>query len=382
MKEAHDPNRELLAALKQSEERYRSITETSVDAIITSNAQDRIVTWNKGAERIFGWGQEIVGRPVTTIVPPAFRAAHREGVRRFLASGYRHLIGRTAELMGYTKDGREFPLELSLSTWEGADGLMFGAIIRDISERKRLERLREDVHRIMRHDLKSPLVGITGLAKLILSGDNLTPRQKKSALMIRELGERMLGFIGRARDLFMLEEGSYQLEPLELDLLAVARRVKTELTPLAQAKEVELVLTLAGAPARGRARYAVMGDEGLLDMMLANLMKNAVEASPRGGRVSVDLAPSPRPDGPAHRLVVHNQGEIPPEVQDKLFQPYVTMGKKEGTGLGAYSAWLTVQAHHGEISFTTSPEEGTCLIVTLPADPRVVPSTPDPAAGS
>ena len=95
----------LIAELRENEDRYRSVTETSVDAIITSDQTDLFLTWNKGAELIFGYGQEILGLPVTTIIPEKYRKAHREGVRRFLMTGERHLIGNKLELEGLRKDG-------------------------------------------------------------------------------------------------------------------------------------------------------------------------------------------------------------------------------------------------------------------------------------
>ncbi len=146
----------LLEELKASEERYRSVTQTAVDAVITTDAAGVVLTWNQGAERLFGFGQEMVGRSVLAIIPERLRQAHSQGVERFLKTGQRRLIGNVAETWALTRDGDEIPVELSLSTWQGAGGVHFGAIIRDISERKRVERLREDVQRLIRHDLKSP----------------------------------------------------------------------------------------------------------------------------------------------------------------------------------------------------------------------------------
>ena len=161
------------AELRESEDRYRSVTETSIDAIITADAKDSILTWNKGAESTFGYDQEIIGSSVTVIIPEKYRKAHLAGVKRFLETGERHLIGKTIELEAIRQDGTIFPIELSLSTWNSLSGVNFGAIIRDISERKNIERVQKNVQHIMRHDLRSPLVGITGLAKVLQKNNNL-----------------------------------------------------------------------------------------------------------------------------------------------------------------------------------------------------------------
>lgn len=355
---------QLLAELKASEERYRSVTQTAVDAIITTDSLGTVLTWNQGAERMFGFGPEMVGRSVMAIIPQRYRQAHEEGVARYLATGQRRLIGQVAELSGLRKDGGEFPIELSLSAWPSAQGVCFGAIIRDISERKRVERLREDVQRMIRHDLKSPLVGIVGLAGLLLKAGNLDQRQIKAAATIRDLGQRLLGFIQRSRDIFQLEEGRYQLKPQPVDLLALAGRVAAELAPLAQSRGLGLKVMIKGRSPRPRQRYLVGGEEGLLEVLLENLVKNALEAAPSGSTVRVEMAPDPRG---GHLIVIHNLGAIPPEIRDRFFEPYVTSGKREGTGLGTHSARLIARAHGGELTFTTSQTEGTRLLLHLPA---------------
>ncbi|MBI5523896.1 MAG: PAS domain-containing sensor histidine kinase [Desulfarculus sp.] len=355
---------QLLAELRASEERYRSVTHTAVDAIITTDAQGTVLTWNQGAEVMFGFGPEMVGRSVLAIIPERYRQAHEEGVRRYLATGQRRLIGQVAELAGLRKDGGEFPIELSLSVWQTAQGVCFGAIIRDISERKRVELLQGDVQRMIRHDLKSPLVGIVGLANLLLKASNLDQRQIKAAANIRDLGQRLLGFIQRSRDIFQLEEGRYQLRPQAVDLLALARRVAAELAPLARVRQARLTLRVKGRSPRARQRYLVLGEEGLLEVLFENLLKNALEAAPPGSRITVEMGPGKQG---GHLVAIHNLGAIPAEIRGRFFEPYVTSGKREGTGLGTHSARLIARAHGGELTFTTSEAEGTRLLLSLPA---------------
>lgn len=131
-----------------AEARFRSITESSNDAVISVSRDNRIISWNSGAEKMFGHtAAEIVGREVNAIIPERFRRMHDEGFRRFLASGERHIIGKTVEVAGVHKDGREFPIELTLSTWDEHGTPFFAGIIRDITARKRVERELEDEKR-------------------------------------------------------------------------------------------------------------------------------------------------------------------------------------------------------------------------------------------
>ena len=130
--------------LTEGTRHFRAITESANDAIITGAGAGagagNIVGWNPAAERLFGYTEtEIIGQPLTVLMPERFRNPHREGLARVLAGGVPHLIGKTVEVSGLRKDGSEFPLEISLAQWQAAKGQFFTAIIRDITERKLAE---------------------------------------------------------------------------------------------------------------------------------------------------------------------------------------------------------------------------------------------------
>ena len=129
-------------ALRDSEERFRAVAETATDAIVSADKRGHITYFNQGAERIFGYAaRDVVGKPLTLLMPERFHAAHRQGLARFLSTGEARVIGRTVELVGRRKDGTEFPLELSLSSWKKGEEVFFAGILRDITERKRAEEL-------------------------------------------------------------------------------------------------------------------------------------------------------------------------------------------------------------------------------------------------
>ena len=127
-------------ALSASASRYRAVAETATDAIITADGAGTIVDWSRAAERMFGYSEaEVIGQPLTLLMPHRYRDAHLSGIKRIQAGGERRVIGKSVELYGLTKAGSEFPLELSLSEWETPEGRFFAGIIRDITERKRAE---------------------------------------------------------------------------------------------------------------------------------------------------------------------------------------------------------------------------------------------------
>lgn len=130
--------------LKESEERFRSTTESANDAIVAGDSHGNIISWNRGARRIFGYEEkEVIGRPLTILMPERYRESHRQGVERMRSGGESRVLGRTLELSGIRKNGEEFPLELSLSSWKTAKGIFYSGIMRDISERKRLSEERD-----------------------------------------------------------------------------------------------------------------------------------------------------------------------------------------------------------------------------------------------
>lgn len=136
---------DVIKALKKSEEKFRSVTHSASDAIITSNHKGIISGWNLGAEKIFGYKEsEILGKNLTLIMPEQFAQQHAKNIENALKTGTRQIVGKTIELVGLHKLGHEFPIELSLAEWESGSGLFFTGIIRDISTRRKVEKeLRE-----------------------------------------------------------------------------------------------------------------------------------------------------------------------------------------------------------------------------------------------
>ncbi len=127
-------------ALTESQERFRSLVESATDAIVVADHRGRIVSWNRAASTLFGYAEaEVLGRPLTDLMPARYRDAHQKGLQRLRAGGEARLIGKVVELEGLRKDGSEFPLELSLATWQTQTETFFSGIIRDISERKQVQ---------------------------------------------------------------------------------------------------------------------------------------------------------------------------------------------------------------------------------------------------
>ncbi|MFA6001183.1 MAG: SpoIIE family protein phosphatase [Thermoleophilia bacterium] len=134
-------NDRMLESLEKSEERFRSVTQSANDAIVSADSQGNIISWNMGAQNLFGYSEdEALGQPVTMLMAEHYREIHRNGMERFLRTGEPRVMGNTVELNGRTKGGAEFPIELSLSSWKTKDGTFFASIIRDITAREQVQR--------------------------------------------------------------------------------------------------------------------------------------------------------------------------------------------------------------------------------------------------
>jgi PAS domain S-box-containing protein len=127
----------------------KAITESTTDAIISTDSSGNVISWNRAAEIIFQYSAiEMIGRPLLDIIPERFRSAHEKGMARVAAGYPPKVIGSVVELFGLNKSGEEFPIELSLSTWTTDEEKYYGGIIRDITQRKLIEsKLRESEER-------------------------------------------------------------------------------------------------------------------------------------------------------------------------------------------------------------------------------------------
>jgi len=191
---------------KESEGRYRAVTESAIDAIISADNKGNIISWNGGAETMFGYElTEVLGRPLTLIIPEQYRDHHINGLERVRSTGEYKVVGTTVELQGLRKDGSEFPLELSLSAWTSGQEEFYTGIIRDISERKIYERRLVDLVQETHHRVKNNLQTIGSLLNLMMR------EHQENAYVV----EALTAGINRVQSMATLHEMLYQSENIE-----------------------------------------------------------------------------------------------------------------------------------------------------------------------
>ena len=376
--EALDARRQSVEeALRDSEMRFRSLAQSAVDAIISINSEDKIIFWNKGAESMFGYSEEeVMGRSVIMLIPESLREAHHTGVRRYLATGERKLIGKTAELRGLTKGGIEFPLELSLSTWRTREETFFTGMIRDITRRKEAEQALEQrtiearqrneelesLIQMVAHDLKSPVITIGGLVRLLkgrmakMSADDRMEQILNQLSLTSESVERFL------RDLLdgLVSEHT-EPERAEVRLDEVVNEVVRQHRQMIEEKGINLDVEIASAP-------TVLGDGHRIRQVLDNLVINAVRHMGEKNHPMIRIQVLSDQDHVVTKVSDNGVG-IPPQYLDKIFERFFRgskSGVQGGTGLGLSIAKKIIESHGGRIWVESEEGKGATFVFVLP----------------
>jgi len=347
----------LYSELKQSEKKYKGLFDTSIDAIIRINSTFEILDINPGAKKLLGLNQE------SLFVFTDFLSFEHQ-------KQFNDIVKNQVEKNDYSapfesqiiqRSHTKVPIEMRL--WRSAkNDTDLWILIRNISERKEMEHLREDVDRIMRHDLKNPLSGIIGLSDMLMMYDNFNDDQKQWIKQIRESGTQALEMIEHSLDIFKMEQRKYEFVPIPCNVVPILKKIERDFYQIAMSKRIAFLLFIDDHPVNDQDVYTVFGEKRLLEALLANLIKNALEASPPNEKITITL----KTETERHRLIIHNQGVIPYELRERFFEKYATSGKKTGTGLGTYSAMLIAKTHNGDIQFQSNEHEGTSLFVLLP----------------
>jgi PAS domain S-box-containing protein len=352
-------------ALRQSERQYRLLADNITDTIWGTDADLRVTFVGRSDLELRGFARaDVLGRPLAEFLTGVSRGRLDEAVATLAAmarSQPDQPPAVTQDLEFLCADGRTVWLEtrLGLLLNESGDSVGVLGVGRDITDRKLAEALRDDVERMARHDLKTPLGAVVGLPGEIERLGGLSEAQSGMLRTIADAGEAMLALINRSLDLFKMERGTYTLDRREVDVLQTLERVKAESRFILREKGISVGIEVAG-DLPGEA-ITIPAEEGLFRSMLSNLMLNALQASPEGGSVTITLDL-----GDSLTLSIRNQGEVPPAIRETFFQKYVRADTSPGSGLGTYSARLVARTHGGDIALDASTPGETCVIVSLP----------------
>ena len=222
-------------------------------------------------------------------------------------------------------------------------------------------RLREDVDSIIRHDLKTPMTVVMWAPDLLKEQGNLSESQVKTLSILKQAGFSMLKIINNSINLLKMERGEYPVQSVPVNILKSLAQIKNEMQGLMRTKHLNLKIRINGHKLHSSDTFTIDGEEILFYSMLANLIKNAMEASPHGEIISLSLE-----DRKDFRICIHNHGAVSEKIRDRFFDKYVTDNKRAGTGLGTYSARMIAETLNGSIHLETSEEIGTTITILFP----------------
>jgi len=375
------------AALRESEERYRLIVDGALDAVITIDAAGAIIDWNPQAEAIFGWPRrEILGQRLSdTVIPPQHREAHEGGLKHFSATGEGPLLNRRFEITALHRDGREFPVELSILPLRSAKLFHASAFARDITERQQaqaaLEQRAEELARsnaelerfahVAAHDLQEPLRMVSSYAQI--------------------LGRRYRGKLDADAEDFIgyMVGGASRMQALLKGLSTYARVgiQQREFAPVSCDKVVEQVLDNLKVVIEEKEAMVtraplpeVMGDEVQLGQLFQNLIDNALKfRGPAPPRVHLEAS---RREKEWLFSVRDNGIGIEPQYFERIFLIFQQLHPRDeypGMGIGLSLCKKIAESHNGRIWVESEPGAGTTFHFTLPATapaPAAAPAAP------
>ncbi|VAW40950.1 hypothetical protein MNBD_DELTA03-235 [hydrothermal vent metagenome] len=374
--------------LTNSQHYAKAITNAAIDAIIMMDDRARVTLWNPAATRLFGYSEEeAVGRNVhDLIVPDNYSDAYRPALMSFLKKEPQEILARTVEVDARCRDGREIPVELSLSGVDINGRRHAVGIIRDIRRRRRAEEERMELDRQLQqswrleaigtlaggiaHDFNNITASVLGFANMAL--EELPPDSPirsdlghiiSAGLRAKEITRQILTF-SRGQDL--------HFSPLRLDLM-LQETIKLLQASIPAAIKIELHI------AQG-CQTSIIADPLQIHQILMNLCANSYYAMRRhGGTIDISLRDTTLSEAEAAAIIGLSPGDyiqlsisdtgsgIPPEVLPKIFNPFfTTKPKPEGTGMGLAIVHGIVSKLNGAIQIKSSPGQGTTFIIYIP----------------
>jgi PAS domain S-box-containing protein len=348
-----------------AEEMFRLAVEACPSGMVMIEHGNMVMV-NTEIENQFGYSRdELIGQAVEMLVPERLRAQHTLQRRNFTPGPETRRMDAGGDLYGLRKDGTEFPIEVGLNPIQTGDRLLVLAVIVDISQRKNMERLKDEFVSTVSHELRTPLTSISGSLALLVGqwSDSLPESATRLVSIAHKNIQRLVRLINDILDIEKIESGRVVFNFMRVGLRQVAEQAIEDNRGFAQEYGVHLRLDASSVEAE------VNADPDRLVQVITNLLSNAIKFSSRGGEVLVAVEKR----GNAFRISVRDHGSgIPEEFRSHIFGKFAQADgtnarRKGGTGLGLSIVKQIVERLGGQVGFDDAPGGGTIFHVELPA---------------
>lgn len=358
-----------LDTVRESEERVNTILETAQGAFVAVDFKGHITDWNTQAQKMLGWSRaEILGEPLTTLVPERFRGPVGQALHDFNRTGVADFVDARFERLLLTKDGRELPVSVRIGLINHGKLKFFSAFLYDISEAKKVERMKSEFISTASHELRTPLTAIYASLDMLHSGmGGELPADARELIGISlKSAERLVRLVNDVLDVEKIESRSMAYYRVPQPLLPLVEQAITATQSYADQYQVQFELNAAAEEA------VVSVDADRIIQVIVNLLSNAAKFSPAGGAVvHVNVRQLP---GSVRVSVMDAGSGVPEAFRDRIFQRFAQVDasdrrQKGGTGLGLNICKSIIEEHQGTIDFVSEAGKGCEFYFDLPLAP-------------
>jgi PAS domain S-box-containing protein len=358
---------EAFGAVQASEARIRAIIEASQDAFIGVDREGRIIDWNSRAEAMLGWAREqAIGRTLGELfLAEQFRPASADAVRDFVDAGYQGALERSTERVVTDRNGKMVPVEMTTCVTGTEEQMSFSIFLRDITERKKVEQLKNDFVSIVSHELRTPLTSMRASLELLEEGvlGDLPPDMHELVVICSSNCRRLTRLVNDVLDVQKMDAGMMSIRRLEQPLLPLLEEAARTMAGAATVAGAQIVVDPGAMP-----HLSAAIDFDRMMQVMTNLLSNAIKFSPVNGVVTLRMVPENGKVG----ICVCDQGPgVPVDQREHIFEPFVQLtnsqgrAQRYGTGLGLSISKRIVDDHGGTLAISDAQGGGSVFTIML-----------------
>jgi PAS domain S-box-containing protein len=353
-------------SLRKSEAHLQAIVDNTIDGLITIDRHGIILRYNRGCEDIFGYSiDEAIGQNVSILMPRKIGAEHDSYMERYARTGEKRFIGVRREATGRHKDGRPIDLEVAIAELKVGADVVFSGIVRDITERKKVERIKSEFVSTVTHELRTPLTSIMGSIGLLRSGSlgRLSEKAARMTNLAHDNGLRLVNLINDILDIDKIEAGQLVFKRQPENLTTLLEKAAEQNAAYAHQHGTSILVEPMPND------VIIETDPDRFQQVMGNLLSNAAKFSPTGAKIRIGATMG---DGVVRVSVADEGPGIPVAFRDRIFSKFAQADssdtrEKGGTGLGLSICKAIIKRMDGRIGFETQEGRGTTFYFDLPA---------------